>query len=169
IVLDGQRSEQKIGVIGEYADGRRWDVSDSASFSCEKSEDRPPPLSFAVRAAWENAGAETGWMRERSGFLSFRDGLGKAEAGDVPAFRWIRKPLEAGVLSKLPAPDKGFGLDLQRTKLTDVEMKELTRFNQLVLLNLAFNQVTDSGLKELLPLKRLRSLSVAFTKVTDDG
>src|SRR5262249_55164792 len=33
IVLDGPRGEQKIGVVGEYADGRRWDLSRSATFT----------------------------------------------------------------------------------------------------------------------------------------
>src|SRR2546426_321240 len=33
ISLDGPRDEQRIGVVGEYADGRRWDLSRSATFS----------------------------------------------------------------------------------------------------------------------------------------
>ncbi len=31
--LDGPRAEQRLGVLGEYADGRRWDLSRDATFS----------------------------------------------------------------------------------------------------------------------------------------
>jgi hypothetical protein len=33
IDLDGPRAEQRIGVLGEYADGRRWDLSHDAKFA----------------------------------------------------------------------------------------------------------------------------------------
>jgi hypothetical protein len=33
IDLDGPRAEQRIGVLGEYADGRRWDLSRDAKFT----------------------------------------------------------------------------------------------------------------------------------------
>jgi hypothetical protein len=33
IDLDGPRAEQRIGVLGEYADGRRWDLSRDAKFA----------------------------------------------------------------------------------------------------------------------------------------
>jgi hypothetical protein len=32
IALDGPRAEQKIGVLGEYGDGRRWDLARQATF-----------------------------------------------------------------------------------------------------------------------------------------
>src|SRR5579864_5963669 len=36
--LDGPRVEQRVGVLGEYADGRTWDLGRSAKFSIAKPE-----------------------------------------------------------------------------------------------------------------------------------
>jgi hypothetical protein len=38
IDLDGPRAEQRLGVLGEYADGRRWDLSRQAT--CRSSNDK---------------------------------------------------------------------------------------------------------------------------------
>src|SRR5205807_668099 len=33
VQLDGPRSQQHLGVLGEYAEGRSWDLSGSAAYS----------------------------------------------------------------------------------------------------------------------------------------
>ena len=33
ITLDGPRAEQRLGTLGEHADGRQWDYSRSAAFA----------------------------------------------------------------------------------------------------------------------------------------
>src|SRR5712664_625093 len=33
IAIDGPRAEQRIGVLGDYADGRRWDLSHDAKIT----------------------------------------------------------------------------------------------------------------------------------------
>ncbi len=38
ITLHGLRDEQRLGVLGEYADGRQWDLSRAATFACDGAE-----------------------------------------------------------------------------------------------------------------------------------
>lgn len=105
------------------------------------TKELPKPLPEAVVRAWKDAGAKVGWMTvDASGALAFVE---KPEAGAVPAFRFAK--WKDGVVSKLPAPEAPFGLDLAKT------------------------EVTDTGLKELAALKRLTSLALCETKVTDDA
>lgn len=33
VALDGPRDEQRVGVVGDYADGRSWDLARSAKFT----------------------------------------------------------------------------------------------------------------------------------------
>src|SRR5205085_2111936 len=70
-------------------------------------EPAPKPLPADVVAAWEKAGATTGWMHTRQNDPFFHAG-GKSFPGDVPAFHF--KALPPGELPKLPPPSQPFGL-----------------------------------------------------------
>ncbi len=60
------------------------------------------PLPAEVVAAWEKAGATTGWMSmSESCFLSFESG-GEGKAGQVPAF--LFRAWREGLVSQLPSP-----------------------------------------------------------------
>src|SRR5262249_4535489 len=61
------------------------------------------------------------------------------------------------------------GVDLERTKVTDADLKELKQLKHLQWLILYGNNVTDAGLKELKELKNLRLLVLFYTGVTDGG
>src|SRR5438270_3236639 len=134
-----------------------------------RAQDAPKPLPAPVRAAWEKAGAEVGWMsrpRGRYG-VEFRPGVGEGKPGEVPAFR-VRR-WQAGVLAKLAAPEQAFGIDLSETKVTDAGLKELAGFKHLAALSLGGTPVTDKGLAELAGLAQLESLFLNDTHVTDAG
>src|SRR6516225_2243113 len=49
ITLDGPRAEQRVGVLGDYADGRAWDLARSAKFSIGKQEIASVDASGMVR------------------------------------------------------------------------------------------------------------------------
>jgi hypothetical protein len=53
------------------------------------------------------------------------------------------------VVSKLPQPQRAFGLYLGKTKVTDEGLKELAALKGLQWLNLFATRVTDSGVAEL--------------------
>jgi hypothetical protein len=83
---------------------------------------RPEPLPPKIVAAWKEAGAEVGWMRESA--LDMPEKAGpefvpekEGTSGDVPAFRFPE--LRKGVLATLPAPPAAFGLDLRGGQTTD--------------------------------------------------
>ncbi|MCI0462651.1 MAG: hypothetical protein L0Z62_37355, partial [Gemmataceae bacterium] len=128
---------------------------------------KPEPLPESVRAAWQKAGAKVGWMAvHKTGFFPFRVG-NEGKAGEMPAFRL--SPWQDGVLARLPSPQRGFGLDLSGSKVTDAGLKELAALKHLQWLDLDQTKVTDAGLKELAALKQLQTLSLSRTKVTDAG
>lgn len=51
IALNGPRDEQRLGVIGEYADGRRWDLSREATFSIDDEQVAQVDATGTVRPA----------------------------------------------------------------------------------------------------------------------
>jgi hypothetical protein len=51
IALNGPRDEQQLGVLGEYADGRRWDLSREATFACDAAEVATVDAKGVVRPA----------------------------------------------------------------------------------------------------------------------
>jgi hypothetical protein len=59
IDLDGPRAEQRIGVLGEYADGRRTDVSRDAKFKCGSAKVATVDASGIVRAAGDGESVVT--------------------------------------------------------------------------------------------------------------
>jgi internalin A len=61
------------------------------------------------------------------------------------------------------------GVDLDRTKVTDADLKELKELKSLRKLDLTGTKVTDAGVKELKVLKSLEVLFLTGTKVTDEG
>ena len=60
-------------------------------------------------------------------------------------------------------------LNLGDTEITDVGLKEVAKCNQLTLLDLEATQITDVGLKDVAKLKQLKSLVLASTKITKAG
>ena len=122
---------------------------------------RPAP---EVIAAWEKAGAESGWMSLR-GDLDSPWLRKKPVAGGAPAFLFGLFP--TGKLNVLPPPEVPFGLKFE--SVTDAGLKELAGLKQLRTLNLWATKVTDAGLKGLAGLKQLQSLNLESTKVTGAG
>ena len=60
-------------------------------------------------------------------------------------------------------------LNLGDTEITDVGLKEVAKCTQLTLLDLEATQITDVGLKDVAKLKQLKSLVLASTKITKAG
>lgn len=137
---------------------------------CSRAQDTfsDGPLAQDCVAAWEQAGAQVGWMTITSGeypeFHVHSEGLTDA----VPAFRF---PFRSEThISGLPVPTVRFGLDFSLTSVTDAKLKELARFKSLHTLNLDGSRISDAGLKELLHLQGLQRLGLAGpTLVTDAG
>jgi Leucine-rich repeat (LRR) protein len=125
------------------------------------------PLPSEVVRAWEKAGAQVGWMgQDQFGRLVFQATKVGLRA-PVPAFRfgrWVE-----GVVSRLPAPGRAFGLALGNTRITDAGLKELAGLKNLRWLVLRDTQITDAGLKELAGLQNLQRLDLGFTRITDAG
>jgi hypothetical protein len=59
IDLDGPRAEQHVGVLGEYADGRRWDLSRDAKFVSAAPKVATVDAAGVVRAAGDGETAIT--------------------------------------------------------------------------------------------------------------
>jgi internalin A len=137
--------------------------------ACQAAESKKPePLPAEVVAAWEKAGAKTGWMGpDNIGRIAFHAG-GEGKEGEAPAFAF--KEWREGTLSKLTPPEKAFGLSLDYTEVTDAGLKELAGLKQLQSLDIGrCKGVTDAGLKELAGLKQLQTLDLGLTPVRGAG
>ena len=55
------------------------------------------------------------------------------------------------------------------TKITDADLKELAKLQQLIILNLGDTKITDVGLKEVAKLPQLTRLWLDATQITDVG
>ncbi len=128
----------------------------------------------SVVKAWEQAGAEAGWIRQDDqGNLWFRTGtkdgygVGPDLADDLPAFRLRR--WQEGLIASLPVPATPFALDLHSARVTDAKLKELAKMKSLRSLNLDHTHVSDAGIAELTGLEDLRSLHLQLTDITDAG
>jgi hypothetical protein len=58
-------------------------------------------------------------------------------------------------------------LNLRKTRLTDIQLAQISQLTNLQKLRLEHNIITSEGVKSLLPLKNLRSLNLYRTKVDD--
>lgn len=127
------------------------------------------PLSAAVMAQWQQAGALFGWCTiDAQGDWQFH--RERPASGGLPAFRFSRFPAEK--VSSLATPEVPFGLWLGRSTRGDQDLDELARFKRLQALNLEGTyaySVTDKGLKALTPLTGLQALSLEHTAHTDAG
>jgi internalin A len=123
-----------------------------------------------VIAAWEKAGAQLGWLsRDEFGSLTSLTWSPARSQGSaaIPVFG-VFGPIPQG-LKDLPAPAVPFGLCLASAPVTDADLKELSRFQQLQWLDLKNTGDSDAGLKELAGLKQLKSLDLSSTKISDAG
>jgi WD40 repeat protein len=131
------------------------------------------PLSREIVDAWQQVGAESGWMKmNKSGDLMFYSSAARLVDADpefdvLPAFR-IRD-LKRGPLPKLPDPGSPFGLVVRFQHVTDDLMKTLVSVSSLQALDLSTTSVTDAGLAELAKLDDLRMLDLSQTDVTVEG
>lgn len=117
----------------------------SGTFAQPDKNDWPRPLPESTVKAWKAAGATVGWIKvDEAGGPVFQE---KAEAGAVPAFRFEK--WKDGVVAKLPAPETPFGLDLGKTEVTDVGLKELAKLRSLTTLTLCETKVTDDAVEML--------------------
>jgi internalin A len=137
----------------------------SASAPSGKQTDTPEP---AVIAAWENAGAEFGWLgSDDAGWWRF-SAARVTDRESVPCFFLPAWP-QAGVKT-LPAPKVPFAVKIApKLPAADAQLRELGGFGQLRTLDLGETAVTDAGLKELAALKQLQTLILYQTQVTDAG
>ena len=87
----------------------------------------PKPLPKEIITAWENAGAEIGWMREVAYpyFVPTNEGTNN----DLPAFQFSK--WNEGALVNLPAPETAFALDFNFANATDGLLTEVSRFKAL--------------------------------------
>ncbi len=51
VSLDGPRDEQRLAVLGEYVDGRRWDLSRAAKFASSAPKVASVDASGVIRAS----------------------------------------------------------------------------------------------------------------------
>lgn len=130
----------------------------------ERKAPPPSPLPNDVVWAWEYSGATLGWTNTDD-YVGFA--RKERAPGADPAFTF--KVWRDGVIPKLPAPAKPFGLFLASTSVTDAGLKDLAGLRNLHTLGLFDTQVTDAGLKELVGLTNLRTLDLGDTYVTDAG
>jgi RNA polymerase sigma factor (sigma-70 family) len=146
--------------VHAFSDGRSVAAQQLAGTAVQHSSDAVPRDS---RAAWEAAGAQSGWMNQQGAW----DDSANGRRGEIPAF--LFKQWTPGVISRLPPPALGFGLVLNSTNITDADVKELTGLTRLRQLNLSGTQVTDTGLHELASLTQLQGLGLGYSHVTDAG
>ncbi len=77
-----------------------------------------------------------------------------------------KKTYQPKVLEELSGIKKQVvSLDLSKMPVKDTELKTISQFENLRILNLNFTDVTGSGLKQLASLKYLRTLSLAGTRL----
>jgi hypothetical protein len=104
----------------------------------------PARPAAALISAWEEAGADFGWMREdESGSLQFIDDE-DPQPGDLPAFSLgsgFRLP--AGTIASLPKPAEPFGLYLYQTSGVADTFKELAALKQLRVLDVEGGEGAD--------------------------
>ena len=65
--------------------------------------------------------------------------------------------------------EKVIRLDLDRTQITDVGLKDVAKLQQLRYIDLTETQITDAGLKEVAKLQKLEGLNLRETQITDEG
>jgi internalin A len=127
------------------------------------------PLPAEVVSAWRQAGADVRWIGlNKDGEWEFHPSA-KGNQGDLPVFMFGLGEWTTGVIGQLPQPQRAFGLSLQRTPVTDTDLKDLVGLKNLSWLDLNGARISDAGLKHLAGLTDLSMLDLASTRVTDAG
>src|SRR5262245_11937201 len=104
-------------------------------FTQTPKRDSRQPLSEEIVKAWKDANAEVGWIEWsevcRVGWLGYFGFTSEKEGGtgELPGFKFVE--WQQGVVTRLPAPEAAFGLDLDHTQVTDASLKELARLKSL--------------------------------------
>src|SRR5438045_335569 len=113
-------------------------AASSLGFAQERAVPAP-----AVITAWENAGAEFGWISlDPNDDDSWRFDVEKPFSGGLPAFRFRVFP--SGALKSLAPPEVPFGLWLEKNLLSAADLKEIAGLKQLQALNLDSTFITDA-------------------------
>ncbi|MBM3994123.1 MAG: hypothetical protein FJ303_08205 [Planctomycetes bacterium] len=129
----------------------------------------PKPLAAGLRADWEKAGFEVGWMAPDEGGagIPFRTRNDGPKPGDLLAFR--SRLWHSGALEKLRMPDQPFALSL-RSSVSDAGLKELAGLENLTALDLVLSEATDSALRDLASIPNLTSLDLRMVpSIMDAG
>ena len=124
------------------------------------SQNSEPILEQTVKA-WEEAGAKYLWLDVHGRYQE------KPTPGAWPGF--VIEYWKSGMLNGLPAPSSSFFLDLSGTKITDSDLDQLQKFEQLASLNLSKTAISDIGLEALSRLEQLTSLELSRTEVNGSG
>lgn len=83
---------------------------------------------------------------------------------DVTLFSSVNYTI-ASLEELLVVSEQIVSLNLAKMPVTDAEMKTVSRFKNLVRLNLNFTEISGQGLEQIVSLKRLRHLSLSGTSV----
>ena len=144
----------------------------------KKEEYEPPsassskfeePFSENVANAWQDSGAELGWIDPTQ--LDWIDVVkfysneqvekaGLVKPGLLPTIRF--KEIDWDVLGELPAPESEFVIILDGVDLEGLKFENLTRFTSLVGLDINRAEPTGEQVLQIANLKRLRLLSLNF-------
>ncbi len=135
-----------------------------------------------VAAAWEQAGAEFGWLRVEDStgtgtgtpFVPAKPNLAMPPQGDLPsggedtargyyaAVHFTIFP--AKKLRTLPMREQCHRLWIEDPNLTDDDLLELSQLKHLQWLVIRGSKLTDSGLKHLVGLQEIQRLNVTYDK-----
>ena len=91
--------------------------------------DSPDNLPKGIVQVWTEAGAQVGWMYLEDGPFPYFSTDKREYNKPIPAFKF--SSFKKSVLAKLPDPGVPFGLGLNSTEITDIDLKELSKLTSL--------------------------------------
>lgn len=74
-----------------------------------------------------------------------------------------------GLGGKVMFAEGGYRLSMQNSRISDEDLKDLHKIQNLKMLDLESTQVTDEGLKEIAKLKDVVSVALSGTQTTREG
>ena len=122
------------------------------------TEDR---VGVMLKGKWHTQGELNGWLDEIAPKIS-----GSIKAEDERAAAEVRK---LGGKVETNANGDVVKVDLNNAKITDGDLKHLSRFHELEWLDLRVTPIGDEGVSHLKDLRKLKFLNVARTNLSDKG